>query len=268
MLIMQDKPLAKRTILLTRPGRISDQLKKSIKDAGGRALHLPSLEIQAVTEPAAARQLLTGLTTFDILIFVSRNAVKYACEIFPEIAAQAADKIILAIGSGTNEELQSAGFREVTCTNSNTGSEALLALDKLQQKNVLDRKIMILRGEGGRELLGDNLLARGAEIQYIELYSRAKPQVEPVIISNMWRVEKPDAVVVTSAEGLSNLLEMTAEKERPIFLNTRLVVISQRLQSIAESLGFCAAIKVAMGYSDDEFVMALRELFEANEDER
>ena len=265
---MQDKPFAKRTILLTRPGRISEQLKKNITDAGGRALHLPSMEIHAVTVPGVVKQLLAGLTGFDILIFVSRNAVKYACEIFPEIVSKAHDKIVLAIGSGTNEELKTAGFRGVTYTNSNTGSEALLALDELQQKNILNRKIMIMRGEGGRELLGDNLLARGAEIQYVELYSRAKPQVEPVIISNMWLTEKPEAVVVTSADGLRNLLEMTAGKERSIFLNTRLVVISQRLKSIAESMGFNAAIKVARGYSDNDFVLALRELFEANDDEQ
>lgn len=265
---MQDRPLAKRTILLTRPGRISEQLKKNIEDAGGRALHLPSMEIHAVTEPGAVKQLLAGLTEFDILIFVSRNAVKYACEIFPGIVSTTHDKIVFAIGSGTNEELQTAGFKQVTYTNSNTGSEALLALDELQQKNILNRKIMIMRGEGGRELLGETLLARGAEIQYVELYSRVKPQVEPVIISNMWREERPDAVVLTSADGLSNLLEMTAEKDRSIFLNTRLVVISQRLKSIAESLGFNAVIKVAMGYSDDDFVIALGELFEASDDER
>lgn len=265
---MQDKPFAKRTILLTRPGRISEQLKKNITDAGGRALHLPSMEIHAVTVPGVVKQLLAGLAEFDILIFVSRNAVKYTCEIFPGIVSKTHDKIVFAIGSGTNEELQTAGFRGVTYTNSNTGSEALLALDELQQKNILNRKIMIMRGEGGRELLGESLLARGAKIQYAELYCRVKPQVEPVIISNMWREERPDAVVVTSAYGLSNLLEMTAEKERSIFLNTRLIVISQRLKSIAESLEFNAAIKVAMGYSDDDIVIALRELFEASHDER
>lgn len=265
---MQDKPLAKRTILLTRPGGISEQLKRNIIDAGGRALHLPSLEIHAVTEPGVVKQLLAGLTAFDILVFVSTNAVKYACELFPEIVSKANDKIIFAIGSGTNEELQTAGFIEVIYTNSNTGSEALLALDELQQKNILNRKIMIMRGEGGRELLGETLLARGAEIQYVELYSRAKPQLEPVIISDMWLIERPDAVVVTSADGLRNLLEMTTGRERSKFLNTRLVVISQRLKSIAESLGFNAAIKVAMGYSDDDFVTALRDLFEASDDER
>ena len=265
---MAASTFAKRTILLTRPLGQSEKLKEQINAAGGRVLQLPSLEIKAIADSAAARQLLTNLTGFDIIVFVSRNAVKYACELMPDIVGRAHGKTLLAVGSGTNEELLNAGFAEAIFTSCNSGSEALLEMTELQQANVLNRKILIVRGQGGRELLGDNLLERGAKVQYAELYRRTKPQIDADIVSKIWQQEKPDAVVITSAEGLNNLLALTATKERPIFLNTNLVVISQRLRSIADSLGFVAAIKVAMGYSDDDFMLALQELFGANEHER
>jgi uroporphyrinogen-III synthase len=261
---MNNSPLRDRTILVTRPGGLSDHLRDNISAAGGKAIHLPSMAIVPVAESSAAKQLLTSVADFDVLIFVSRNAVKYANELMPGISDKAKDKTVFAVGTGTYEELEGVGFSDVSYTDSNTGSDALLDMEELQAENVADKKIIIVRGVGGRELLGDKLVARGAELQYAELYRRAMPELEPAIMKNIWLSEKPDVVLVTSVEGLRNLLEMTGEEERPIFLNTRLVVISHRLKGAADSLGFCATVKVATGYSDDDFLVALTELFEAN----
>ncbi len=257
-----------RTILVTRPGGLSDYLRDNISNAGGRVVHLPSIAIVPVAEPAAAEESLARLHEFDVLIFVSRNAVKYTNILMPDISSKVKNKIIFAVGTGTRAELQQLGFVDPVYTDSNTGSEALLDLQELQPAKVVNKKVMIVRGVGGRELLGDELLARGADVQYVELYRRVIPDVEPAVMKNLWLSERPDAVLLTSVEGLRNLLQMTGDEERPLLLNTRLVLISQRLKDEAESSGFTAAITVAKGYSDDDFMMALIELFEANGNER
>ncbi len=264
---MRNRPLRDRKILLTRPGGLSDTLHHCIKRAGGSAVYLPSMAIMPMPDSNGPRQLLAGLHHYDVLIFVSRNAVKYAHELAPDLAARVVDKITFAVGVGTGKALRSIGFTDVNYTDSNTGSEALLDMEGLQAANVKGRKVLILRGVGGRQLLGDKLLARGAKVHYVELYQRAMPDVEPADIRHIWLSEKPDVVLVTSAEGLHNLLEMTGEEERPLFLNTRLVVISPRLRDMAESCGFKATIKVAAGFSDDDFMRALVDMFEVNEDE-
>lgn len=264
---MQHSRLANRTILSTRPGGLSADLQKRLHTAGAHALHLPTMEIFPVEDTKAAKRLLGTLVEFDIVIFISRNAVKYACELASHIVDRLSGKIVLAVGSGTFDELKAAGFGKLGYTDSNKGSEALLDNDELQQENVLNKRIMIARGQGGRELLGDELKARGAEIQYVELYRRVRPQHDSDIVRNLWRVEKPDAVIVTSAEGLGNLLEMTGEEEQKFFLNTRLVVISQRLKDIAKSMGFMAEISISTGFSNEDLMMALRRLFEADNNE-
>jgi uroporphyrinogen-III synthase len=264
---MNDRYLQGKSILVTRPGGLSNYLQDSIANAYGKALHLPSMNIAPLEDALAAKQSLASLDDFDILIFVSRNAVKYASQIVADKFRHIQAKTIIAIGSGTHDELLRVGFTDVVFTDSNTGSDALLDIHELGSVSVTGKKVLIIRGVGGRELLRDKLLERGAEVQYAELYRRIKPDVEATTISKIWLEEKPDVVLVTSAEGMRNLLEMTGGKERSLFLNTRLVVISPRLKTVAESAGFRAEIKVAAGYSDDDFMLALREMFEAIENE-
>ncbi|MGS9164769.1 uroporphyrinogen-III synthase, partial [Salmonella enterica subsp. enterica serovar Infantis] len=47
-------------------------------------------------------------------------------------------------------------------------SEALLQLPELQ--NIAGNRALILRGNGGRELLGETLTALGAEVSFFECY--------------------------------------------------------------------------------------------------
>ena len=234
---------------------------------GARVMHLPTIEIQPVSNAAIPTQIFDRLVEFDLLVFISRNAVKYAEVIAGDLVGCCLNKTILAVGQGTYEELRDRGITQVGFTNSNTGSEALLDMDALSQENVQNRKVLIVRGVGGRELLGDSLRTRGAEVQYAEVYRRAKAKVDPLIIKNIWQKQAPDVVIATSEEGLRNLLEMTGSEDLPVLLDTNLLAISQRLKRKAESMGFGAAIKVPMGYSNDNFVVALKEMFEALDNE-
>jgi uroporphyrinogen-III synthase len=259
--------LQNKKILLTRPGGVSDFLRDSISDAGGEPLYLPSMRITALEEDSLSKQVLGKITDFDILIFVSRNAVKYAQASLAELSNLVLSKVVIAIGKGTHAELSELGISEVKSVDSNNGSAALLNMPELSSENLGNKKVMILRGLGGRELLNTELTKRGAKIEYVELYRRAKPQIEASTISSIWLQKKPDIVSITSAEGLENLLEMSETKERSQFLNTPLVVISPRLKSVAKSAGFRAEIKVANGYSDEDFMIALKEIFEVIENE-
>jgi uroporphyrinogen-III synthase len=259
--------LQNKKILLTRPGGVSDFLRDSIDNAGGQSLYIPSMSITALEDDSLSKQLLGKIADFDILIFVSRNAVKYAHSSLAELSCRVLSKVVIAIGLGTRSELLLLGISDVRAVDSNNGSAALLNMTELSSKNLTNKKIMILRGVGGRELLNTELTKRGAKVNYVELYRRAKPQVSASTISNIWLEKKPNVVFITSAEGLENLLEMSKGEERSRFLNTPLVVISPRLKAVAKSAGFTAEIKVTNGYSDEGFMLTLKEMFEALENE-
>ena len=116
---------------------------------------------------------------------------------------------------------------------------------------------VIFRGEGGRELIADTLIGRGTRVEYAEVYRRRAPSEGAAVFSRLAREGWVDVVIVSSNEGLDNLLAM-AGSERTRLLRTRLVVISERTAAHARDLGFELTPCVATESSDAGLVDALR----------
>ena len=129
------------------------------------------------------------------------------------------------------------GFDPVVHAPGKGGSEALLAMPDLQQENVSGRRVTILSGVGGLDLLEVALHKRGARVQRIDLYRRQKPEIAPALMSQTWQVDKPNVVVIYSGEGMQNLLSLVSREDRAVFLQTPLLVISSRLKELAQTSG-------------------------------
>ncbi len=230
-----------RAILVTRPREQAQGLAKLIEAAGGRAILFPAIEIQAVPLP--------NLAEFDLAIFVSPTAVKQALAAmkWPQRAKAA------AVGRGTQRELERHGIKGIIAPESGADSEALLAVPELQR--VAGRRIVILRGEGGRSLLGDTLAARGAHVEYAECYRRVRPQTDSGPLLAAFASGAVHAVTVSSAEGLENLLEMLGAAGREHLKKTPLFVPHPRIAAEAKRLGLGEAS--VGGASDEEMLERL-----------
>lgn len=229
------KALAGRVILVTRPREQANGLARAIESAGGRAEVFPAIEIQDLPPPPA----LSRLADFDLAIFVSPTAVAKAMAYMGELRTPAA-----AVGAGTRRELERYGVRDVTAPSAGADSEALLA----ELRDVAGKRIVILRGAGGRALLGDTLRERGATVEYAECYRRALPQAT-------WQ-GRADAITVSSGEGLANLFRMldgTLLRETPLFVPHARIAEAARSRSVRE-------VMVA-GPSDEEMVASLMAYF-------
>ncbi len=230
-----------RGILITRPRGQAQGLAKLIEAAGGRAILFPAIEIQAVPLPKLAE--------FDLAIFVSPTAVKRALAAmkWPQRAKAA------ALGRGTQRELERHGIKGIIAPDSGADSEALLAVPELQR--VAGRRIVILRGEGGRSLLGDTLAARGAHVEYAECYRRVRPQTDSGPLLTAFAKGAVHAVTVSSAEGLENLFEMLGAAGREHLKKTPLFVPHPRIAAEAKRLGLGEAS--VGGASDEEMLERL-----------
>src|SRR5665213_3356897 len=82
---------------------------------------------------------------------------------------------------------------------------------ELQQ--VSGKRVVIFRGDRGRELLGDSLLKRGAVLAYVECYRRVKPSTDLAPLLKAWAAGKMDAITISSSEGLRNIFDMVAETD-------------------------------------------------------
>jgi uroporphyrinogen-III synthase len=259
-----ERPLLGRRVWITRPQSQSRSLFEQVRAGGGEALIIPAIEISKKQISEQEIRLLQGLVRGDILIFISVNAARFIGMAVADPASRFRDMTLLAVGSGTSKALMERGFSKVISPERGSGSEALLQLELLQEASVRGRKIIILRGAGGRELLRDTLLRRGAKVGIVELYYRTKPSLDVVEIKKIWRQSPPDVIVITSGEALKNLIEITPRQERAALFNTPLVVISDRVRELAISSGFNLAPRIAGNAGDNELMQAIISLFRGN----
>lgn len=236
-----DAPLTGTTVLVTRPAHQADALCGLIESAGGTALRMPALDIAPPSDPGALHALGGRLDAFDLAVFVSANAVSGA---LAHLGTRLPGSLKLAaIGPASAQALMDAGYTDVVCPASGFDSESLLALPAL--KDVSGARIVIFRGDAGRGLLAEVLRERGARVEYAEVYRRESPPAPDPAVAGALRSGRVDAVIVTSARSLENLVELCTDKMRRGLLRAQLVVVSARMIEMAEALGFTTPLVAA-----------------------
>ena len=83
---------------------------------------------------------------------------------------------VATVGGASVRALERFGITGVVAPQGRYDSESLLDLPALAAVN--GRRVVIFRGEGGRELLGETLRARGAVVEYAECYRRVRPELD------------------------------------------------------------------------------------------
>jgi uroporphyrinogen-III synthase len=239
-----------RGIVVTRPRGLAGNLARLIEGAGGRALLFPAIEIVAATNIAPVT-----LSPGDIAVFVSPSAVHMA---LPRLAQLPDGVRIAAIGAGTRRELEHRGVQRVLAPGTGADSEALLALPELQ--SLPGARVVIFRGEGGRSLLGDTLAERGARVEYVECYRRQRPLADARPLIDDWRRGRVHALTVSSAQALTNLLDMLGAE---LLATLPIFVPHVRVAQHGHDLGLRAMLVAGPG--DEEMLAHLMAYFAPHE---
>lgn len=230
------KPLEGLGILVTRPAQLSGGLAQRIREAGGKAILFPTLEIAEIADKTPLYAIIDQLEQFDLAVFISPNAVEKGMALVRARRELPAALKIAAVGQGSAAALAREGVANVLVAAQGNDSEALLALPELQR--VAGWRVAIFRGVGGRETLADELKRRGAEITYLECYRRRKPDVPPAEIQALGTAGGIAAVTVTSAESARNLREMLGAAAWPWLKRTPLFALHPRIAEAAGELGW------------------------------
>ena len=252
---MPDLDLHGYTVVVTRPEHQAGNLSRLIEAAGGQVILFPVLAIAAPQDPQAVLAVLQRLAQFDLAVFISPNAVDYGLRYAAQVGGLPSQLQIAAVGAGTARALKAAGHPPTLVPEHDFNSEALLALDALQQ--AAGKKVVIFRGEGGREHLADTLRSRGAQVEYVQVYRREKPPVDRAVLLDAWARNGINAIVVTSNESLQNLFDLVGSEGLAYLRDTQLVVVSERAGELAHRLGVRRAPVVAERAGDDSIVSAL-----------
>jgi uroporphyrinogen-III synthase len=246
-------PLAGRTIVVTRPREQAAPLAKAIAAEGGTPLIFPLLEILAVADPQVLEAGVARLPGAALAIFISPNAVDHALPVILAHGPWPAGTVPAAVGPGTVKALAVHGVAGCIAPEERFDSEALLALPALAGERVSGKRIVIFRGDGGRELLADMLRARGALVEYVTCYRRAGPAggVQPLL--ERWRAGRLDALTVSSSEGLRHLVGLLDDEGRSFLARTPVFVPHAR---IAENARVAGLHKIILTDAADAGILA------------
>ncbi|TVQ71038.1 MAG: uroporphyrinogen-III synthase [Oceanospirillales bacterium] len=259
--ITQSPPLKNQRILVTRPASQNQTCCDLVNSLGGEAISFPLIEIAPVTETDALfdalKSCILDLDLYQKVIFVSPNAARIGFDWIDTFWPQLPIGVEwIGIGQQTVEQLESLGFQAWCCPDG-YDSEALLAHPSMQ--SVANQRILIIRGNGGRDLMRDTFVARGAKVDYCTVYYRRLPSYSEESIQLKLLDTIPSALLITSGEGLTNLQTLisavSAHRFQPLY-NTLLVVPSERIAKLARELGF-QRVTVATGPDDKSMVRAI-----------
>ena len=234
-------PLAGLTIVVTRPREQALQLAQGIEKLGGACIQFPLLEITPLADNQLLRALVARLQEFQLAIFISPNAVRYGMEAIQNAGSLPDTVQVATVGLSSAKALHDYGVKRVIAPKHQFDSESLLELPELQE--VQNKRVVIFRGDSGRELLGDTLKLRGAEVEYATCYHRSKPQHDVTALL----AARPDALIVSSSEALRNLWEMLNAAGRQWLTALPLFVSHPRIAAAAHKLGLHHVIIAADG---------------------
>ena len=242
-------PLTDLTVLVTRPAAQCAMLCAEIEGQGGSAIAFPAVEIEPV-----AVQATVAAADYDLVVFVSVNAVEHGAQ---QVIKSARTRIA-AIGRATAAALAAAELAADIVPEAGFNSEALLAHPELQLTS--GARVLIVRGEGGRELLRDTFAEHGMVVETREVYRRVRPNVDAAKVAEVearWSDEGIDVVTATSIETLQNLQALLTEHGRQLLSGTALLVPSRRIVAAAVSAGLRGEAIVAAGADDASMIGAL-----------
>ena len=235
--------------LVVRPAAQANQLVQMLRQLGHAPLCCPLLETRPGCDLPHLGEMLREA---DLVIAVSMHAVHFAHYFLLQTGQTWPHIDYFAVGQASADAFAEAGIQAL-CP-ADPRSEGLLALPALQR--VSGRRVLILRGNDGRDLIARTLASRGALVHYCATYERHYPDLDGDALTRHWQAAGLDSLLITSGELLQRLLALVPGPQHPWLYDRLLVVPSPRVAEMAEGAGF-TRIVIAQGASNQALVAAL-----------
>jgi len=237
------------TVVLTRPQADSERLSETLQNEGFQTRVMPIITIEAI--PTAEQAPAPSLSDDALCIFISANAVRFGLPQLGSALARDSDLTVIAVGNKTRDTLAAEGIQAQVPVRAD--SEGLLAMPALSAPD--SRDVVIVKGEGGRELLASELTGRGARVTEWACYRRCWPEVD---VSGLIEISAGLIFQASSGEMVSRLSELLAGGGQADLFQSSIIVPSDRVARLATEIGWGQVIR-AEDASDDAFIRALKQ---------
>jgi len=247
-------PLQDIGVLVTRPRHQAEPLCRLLEALGADAYRFPAIEILPVEDRRTLAAAHPQLADYGLIIFASANAVRFGAALLE----QRRDLTLAAIGPATAHALNQAGYRVSVQSAEGFDSESLLRHPKLNA--VAGSRILIVKGNDGRDLLERELARRGARVSLAEVYRRecSRPGAEEIErLELRFAARKLQVITATSLDIAANLLALATPRLRRAFDAVHWVVPSARVAQTLREAGVKAPSLLARSAEDQDLVSAL-----------
>lgn len=244
---------------MTRPAAQAGSLCDAIRSRGGVPVCFPVLGIAAIDDMSALDDLADRLDDVDLAFFVSPNAVQHALTAILARRDWPARTVVATVGKGSERALAEFGFTAVVAPATGFDSEAVLDLPEFQPESVNGSLVVIFRGDGGRDLLGETLRERGARVEYVTCYRRFRPAEDPAPLLDLAHRGALDAITLTSSEGVGSLVAMVGAEGMQALRSVPIFAPHPRIATHARAAGFLKVVETPPG--DEGLMQALESHF-------
>jgi uroporphyrinogen-III synthase len=230
-------------VVITRPHAQAEPLARAVAALGREPVLLPLLEIEPLPDQSALRQALAALGEYALVAFVSPNAIDAA---FAHIEAWPDGVALAVLGEGSRAALARHGIcaenATIHCPPQGDSSDSEHLLEALDLAALAGRRVLIVRGESGRELMAEGFAAAGAQVTAVAAYRRSVPALDSGLAQRLARLLlEPNDWIVTSSEALRGLVGLVRQLD-PVegvakLQQQHLIVPHARIAETARALG-------------------------------
>lgn len=243
-------------VLVTRPEHQAEKLCQQIEKQGWNAIRFPTIKIEGVDNSKFNQQMNRSIR-YQWVIFISANAVQFALQKRQKFLKLIGSAYVAAIGKATRNALFENELKVDLLPATQSNTEGLLATKEMNQ--VAGQAVLIVRGKAGRETLAKELVNRGAQVDYMQVYDRVLAEQDGELIEQMLAKNKLHVITITSVEALMNLMKMVNRAFHQQLTKVALVVFSERIKNAAEELQF-KQIVVTDTMSDEALVESISKI--------
>jgi len=237
-------------VVVTRPRAQAPMLVAALERHGLRTHQFPLLDIAPTPNLDDLRAALGDPSRYALVVFVSPNAVQQAFAAMPEGYRWPQEVPVAVVGPASAQALAAHGVAppahrvirpDTHVDDARQDSEALYA--RLDVPSLRGREVLIVRGNGGREWLADQLREAGVSVRTVEAYRRSVPAPDAAAWTALRAVlAGRHAWTLTSSEAVRNLDDLARATLTPAELDALhgapCFASHARIVEQAEALGF------------------------------
>ncbi len=225
------RPLFGQRVLVARPLQQALEILEPLRELGADVLVQPAIEIGPPADWAPVDRALARLGEFDWLVFSSVNGVRHLLDRLWQLGQDLralGGLRLAAIGPGTAAELQRRGLR----TDLLPDEYRAEALAEALARGAAGKRFLLARASRGREVLAEQLLAAGGEVEQVVVYeSRDVAGPHPEVAAAL-AAGQIDWTLVTSSSIARSLARMFGDELSHTKLASISPVTSQTLREL------------------------------------